>query len=395
MITVAYLFHKNAADPAVQSGRPASILKHLLAQGVIVHPVFPLETSLSRGSTLKKALYRIVGRKYRGDREPRYLSAVASEFVRRTRAVPYDIAFSPGSEAVSRLDISRPIAFCADATFANMVDYYGEFSGLSAEYVRQGHKQESDSLSRAALAVYPSEWAARSAIDYYHTDPGKVAVIPFGANFGAQNQRDQVHQWISDRDFDTLRLLFVGSSWRRKGGALVVEAARRLVANGSSVKLDIVSKDAPQSLRSVSWITLHGVVDPGMQDTARILGELFKAAHFVFIPSRAEAYGMAFAEANAFGVPAIGTATGGIPSVVRDGVNGFTLPLSAGAQDFADLICGLMSNRGQYQFICRRSFEEFEQRLNWRTFCANFLALANQCCEGLSRRTGAPADLRR
>jgi len=66
-------------------------------------------------------------------------------------------------------------------------------------------------------------------------------------------------------------------------------------------------------------------LDPGEPSSAGLLADLFKGAHFVFIPSRAEAYGMAFAEANAFGVPAIGTATGGIPSIIRDGFNGYTL----------------------------------------------------------------------
>jgi glycosyltransferase involved in cell wall biosynthesis len=391
MLKVAYLFQHDAANPAVQSGRPSSILANLAALGASVIPVFPLETRMTRGSTVKKALYRVVGRYYRGDREPRYLSAIAAEFERRTRGAHYDIAFCPGSEAVSSLDIPRPIAFCADATFANMIDYYWDFSSLSSEYVRKGHLQEAGALRRARLAIYPSEWAARSAVDFYRADPGRVAVIPFGANLGSQNRREQVHGWIAGRRFDTLRLLFVGRAWRRKGGDVVVEAAQRLVAKGFHVQLDIVSGEVPHRLRRMAWITHHGLLDPNKPATAGLLGGLFQSAHFVFIPSRAEAYGMAFAEASAFGVPAVGTATGGITSVVHDRVNGFTLPLTAGAQDFADLIAGTVSRREEYLALCRSSFEEFEKRLNWRTFCTRFLDLASQCCEGVAQGAGGRA----
>jgi glycosyltransferase involved in cell wall biosynthesis len=386
MIKIAYIYQQNAANPSVQSGRPASILKELTAMGATVHPVFPMETRMSRGSKLKKAFYRMSGRYYRGDREPGFLSAIASEFERRTRRTPYDIVFSPGSEAVSGLNIPRPIAFCADATFANMVDYYDDFSRLSAAYIRNGHHQEKAALRRAALAIYPSEWAANSALEFYQADPAKVAVIPFGANLGSQNRRVEVHGWIANRPLDRLRLLFVGRSWARKGGDIVVETAQRLVAKGYPLKLDLVTSEIPHRLRGMPWITQHGFLDPNQPDTTALLRDLFKAAHFVFIPSRAEAYGMTFAEASAFGVPAIGTTTGGIPSVVRNGGNGFTLPLSAGAPEFAELIAGTIAGREKYNDLCRNSFDEFEQRLNWRTFCARFLDLAHQHCEGIEQK---------
>jgi glycosyltransferase involved in cell wall biosynthesis len=384
---IAYLYQLDASDPGVQSGRPASILRNLTELGATVQPVFALGTRVSRLSTFKKALYRLMGRYYRGDRDPQYLSAIASEFDRQMQGKTYDMAFSPGSEAVSHLNISRPIAFCADATFANMIDYYWDFSSLPAEYIRKGHEQEAAALHRAALAIYPSEWAARSAIDYYRTDPRKVFVIPFGANLGSENERESVYRWIAEREFDELRLLFVGKSWRRKGGDLVLETARHLVARGHRVKLDIVCGEVPHRLNHPPWIRHHGLLDPGVPESRSILCGLFKAAHFVFIPSRAEAYGMTFAEASAFGVPAIGTETGGIPSVVHNAVNGFLLPLSSGAAEFSDLIASLVSNHDQYRLLCQRSFGEFEQSLNWKTFCARFLDLAGQCCGQLAHKS--------
>jgi glycosyltransferase involved in cell wall biosynthesis len=387
MLKIAYLYNLDASSPAVQSGRPASILRQLQALGNQIVPVFPLEARPSNGSTVKKAIYRAFGRYYRGDRDPHYLLAMAAEFGRRTRGQAFDLVFSPGSEAVSHLDVPQPVTFCADATFANMLDYYWDFSSLSEDYVRKGHEQESNALRRAALAVYPSSWAARSAVDVYGADPAKVAVIPFGANLGATNRRDQVNRWISGRRFETIRLLFVGKAWTRKGGNIVVETAKRLMARGFLVNLDVVSSEMPPEFGLLPWVTHHVYLDPNLPGPAAVLADLFKGAHFLFIPSRAEAYGLAFAEASAFGLPSVGTDTGGIPSVVTTGINGFTLPLSAGAPDFADRIGSLFSNREQYDLICRKSFDEFERRLNWKTFCERFLEVAQQACPQVSHPT--------
>ena len=58
--------------------------------------------------------------------------------------------------------------------------------------------------------------------------------------------------------------------------------------------------------------------------------------------------------------------------------------MSAGAQDYAELIARAIANRDQYYALCRSSFDEFERRLNWKVFCARFLDLAQQCCENVA-----------
>ncbi len=387
---ITYLFHRDASDPAVQSGRPASILEEFLANGVDVAPVFPLSTRPARSTVTKKIYYRLLRKHYRSDREPAYLDAVAAEFKSRTEGLSYDFVFSPGSEMVSRLRTDRPVAFCADATFANMVDYYWDFTNLSAEYLRKGHAQERNALGRASLAVYPSDWAARSAIEDYGTPPEKIAVIPFGANLGKHNTRAEVYEWISRRSRERLRLLFVGRHWERKGGELVLAAAYCLIKLGHAVAVDVVGCEVPARHRMLPWVRAHGKLNPGAPGEMTDLQRLFREAHYVFIPSRAEAYGLTFAEANAFGVPAVATATGGIPAVIRDGENGYLLPLSATGADYAEVIAAGFANEARYRQLCERSFQAFETRLNWKAFAKRFLELAAIRC-GLPPRRPRPA----
>ena len=369
---IAYVFHHDAANPAVQSGLPASSLAGLQRLGANIIPVFPL-AARPRRAVGKKIAARLVGQRYRTDREPAFLEAAAAEFEARTADEDFDLVYTPGSEIVGSLRTDRPIAFASDATFANMVDYYWDFTRLSPEYLRMGHEQEAAAIAKASLCIYAAEWAAKSAINDYGADPAKVVVIPFGANIGQDNTWPEVRSWIEARPRDQLRLLFVGRHWERKGGDILVHAAYCLAKLGHKVRVDIVGCPIPARHRNLPWLHGHGLLSPRVAGDMAKLHDLFTQAHFVFVPSRAECYGMTFAEANAYGVPAISTDTGGICGVVKDGYNGHLLPLDADGPAYADLIASVFANASHYDRLCAQSFEAFARHYNWSNFCRKFV----------------------
>ncbi len=369
---IAYVFHHDAANPAVQSGLPASSLAGFQRLGANIIPVFPL-ASRPRRAIAKKISARLVGQRYRTDREPGFLEAAAAEFEARTADEDFDLVYTPGSEIVGSLRTDRPIAFASDATFANMVDYYWDFTRLTPEYLRMGHEQEAAAIAKASLCVYAADWAAKSAINDYGADPSKVVVIPFGANIGQDNTWPEVRSWIEARPRDHLRLLFVGRHWERKGGDILVHAAYCLAKLGHKVRVDIVGCPVPARHRNLPWLHGHGLLSPRVAGDMAKLHDLFTQAHFVFVPSRAECYGMTFAEANAYGVPAISTDTGGICGVVKDGYNGHLLPLDADGPAYADLIASAFVNASHYERLCAQSFEAFARHYNWSNFCRKFV----------------------
>lgn len=371
---IAYVFHQDAANPAVQSGLPASSLAGLQRLGANIIPVFPLSTR-PRRAVAKKLLSRFVGRRYRTDREPAYLAAAAEEFDARTADEDFDLVYTPGSEIVGALRTNRPVAFASDATFANMVDYYWDFTNLSPEYIRMGHEQEAAAIAKASLCVYSADWAAKSAINDYGADPEKVVVIPFGANIGQDNTWPEVRRWIESRPRDELRLLFVGRHWERKGGDILVHAAYCLSKLGHKVRVDVVGCPIPTRHQSLPWLHGHGLLSPRVAGDVARLHELFTRAHFVFVPSRAECYGMTFAEANAYGIPAISTDTGGVCGVVKDGYNGHLLPIDAQGPAYADLIASTFANPDHYERLCAQSFEAFARHYNWSAFCRKFVSV--------------------
>lgn len=91
-------------------------------------------------------------------------------------------------------------------------------------------------------------------------------------------------------------------------------------------------------------------------------------AHFLFLPSRAEAYGQAFCEAAAFGVPVIGSTAGGIPTIIRDGETGYVRPADTPATEFALLIQDALASPAHYARMAGAARDDYRERLNWDRF---------------------------
>lgn len=365
---VAYAYEFDAADPMVQSGRPAAIRNALTRRGAKVLTVFPLNQSLKWLYAPKALYYRRMGKIYRFDRAPGFLHSIAWQARRRLRSLQPDVVFTPGSLLAAKLRVASPVVFCADATFANVLDVYDSFSNCAPEFIAHGHALERDALSHCAAAIYPSEWAARSAIEDYGADPARVHVVPFGANVDAPDSAT-VDGWIAARDLSVLRFLFVGREWERKGADTVLATCSRLHAAGYGISLDLVGINQPP-VALPAWAHNHGLLDKRNPDQRARLQILYANSHFFFVPSQAENYGMAFCEAAAHGLPSLSTDVGGIPTIVRHGKTGYTLSPQASSSEWAAMLTQTVENPEAYRAMARASRADYETRLNWDAFGA-------------------------
>jgi glycosyltransferase involved in cell wall biosynthesis len=354
---VAYIYDLLADDVTIQSGRPWSILKQLERRADL-ETVFPLSHHVQYAFMPKRLAYRMVHRTYRADREPAVLRSLARQVTRRLNNRNVDRIFAPGSHVLSFLDLDVPKVLCADATFASMIGQYDGFCNCAPEYLRQGHEQEARALENCAAAIFPSEWAAHSAINDYSIDARKVHVVPFGANLEVPSPA-AIDDAIKNRAFDTFRILFVGRDWKRKGGDLVLRAAELARADGVPVEVDIVGPDRiPGDLPSyVHW---HGLILKRTSDGRERFEKLFLDAHLMFVPSRAENFGMTFCEAAAYGLPSLTTNVGGI--------TGWILPVEADARAYADVIGRCFSDQEAYRRLARSSRAYYEDNLTWDAF---------------------------
>lgn len=179
----------------------------------------------------------------------------------------------------------------------------------------------SEGMRRDILAAYPS------------LDPDRVTVVYNGID---------LDRWRPLHDADKARALgidpdrpavvFVGRITRQKGLPYLLRAARMLPAD-VQVILCAGAPDTPEIMAEVS----HGVEQLQRErdgvvwlDRLLSLEELRVAltASTVFVcPSIYEPLGIVNLEAMACGLPVVGTATGGIPEVIVDGVTGRLVPI--------------------------------------------------------------------
>ena len=143
----------------------------------------------------------------------------------------------------------------------------------------------------------------------------------------------------------------------------MLEIAKMLFAEGVDVELDVVGCRPLGPFPD--FVKIHGFVSKATAEGRQLLDSLFSHAHFLINPARAECYGIVYAEASSFGLPSIATDVGGIPTVVKNGVNGQLFSLADSADKYCSYIKDVMSSRDQYRDLALSSFKEYENRLNW------------------------------
>ncbi|MBX3091268.1 MAG: glycogen synthase [Cryobacterium sp.] len=134
-------------------------------------------------------------------------------------------------------------------------------------------------------------------------------------------------------DPDRQSVVFVGRISRQKGLPYLLQAARDLPADVQLV-LCAGSPDTPELLAEVQGLVAalqaerSGIIWlDRLLSHEELLSVLSGATVFV-CPSIYEPLGIVNLEAMACGVPVVGTATGGIPEVVEDGITGRLVPIA-------------------------------------------------------------------
>jgi glycosyltransferase involved in cell wall biosynthesis len=159
-------------------------------------------------------------------------------------------------------------------------------------------------------------------------------------------------------------LLFVGRDWSRKGGDIAFQTLISLCERGFDAELVIVGSTPPPEIKHEK-LRVIPYLNKNIPQQRKQLDELFLNSNFFLFPTRADCSPIVICEANAFGLPVFTTDVGGIPTIIKNGINGYMLPVSASGDDYANLIVHNFSDRGVYENLVRSSREEYDRRLNW------------------------------
>jgi glycosyltransferase involved in cell wall biosynthesis len=353
-------------NPSSWSGLPHFIRRSLEGAGVEVETCL-LRDPIAIGSMLRYGYWKY----FRGKRYIRACeSALHKSYARQIegclRSVQVDAVFCPSSWPVAYCTTEVPVVFWTDACFAGMLNFYESFSDLAPPSVLAGHTAERAALRRCSRAIYPSNWAAASAREQYFADASKVRIVPFGANVVGAPALGEVRAIVERRDTGQCNLLLIGVDWERKGAEIAVETVKSLNERGHPARLTIIGCTPPRSEVLPPYVEVIPFVDKSTLVGSRRFNEICSRSHFLMMPSRAEAFGLAIVEGNYFGLPCLATDVGGIPSIVVNEVNGRLFNLKARGQNYCDYIVEVLRDPQRYQALAVGSAEYAQSQFSWK-----------------------------
>lgn len=359
---LAYLTSSDPLDKRSWSGIHHSIFSALQLEFGMVTPLGPWQPA----SLLKRDRYwsyfrRILtGKRFDYQHSERLAKAYSAYFSKRLVVSKADAVFAvSASTELALLDTKLPVYYAADATFANMVNYYPYYSSLTRESIRQGNEVQRLALEKCTAIFFPSNWVADSAMKDYGISSSRIHVIPFGANL------DEIPVPQTSASHDGINLLFVGVEWERKGGPKVIETVEALKKAGKKVHLTIIGCTPEVKDEHITVIPFLDKNNP--TDRKKLNGEFSKADFFI-LPTTAECFGVVFCEASAFGVPSLAADTGGVSGAVHEGVNGFLFPSDATGKDYARKIMELIADPDKLVAIKKSARSHYEKKLNWKSW---------------------------
>jgi glycosyltransferase involved in cell wall biosynthesis len=305
---------------------------------------------------------RITGKILATDHNRVLSRRLARFFESRLVAQHCDILFAPAASVeIADMRTDVPIVYSSDTTWADVIDYYPEYSGLSSIARLEGERIESAAITRADAIVYPSDWAVLSARDHYKSPAAKLHRIPFGANLEAVPSRAlALHHPLNGK----VNLLMVGVDWDRKGGPIAFECLLSLLERGIDVRLTVCGCVPPAEFNHPNMQVIP-FLNKNEAEQQQRMSRLFQDSHFLLFPTRAEAMGIVTCEASAHGLPSLVTETGGTRGALKEGVNGFLLPFAARGAAYADKILSVIADPACYQALVTSSRDEYENFLNW------------------------------
>ncbi|MDD3579721.1 MAG: glycosyltransferase family 4 protein [Desulfobacca sp.] len=203
-----------------------------------------------------------------------------------------------------------------------------------------------------------------------------VDVKAFRSRWDQTRQAQEVRHQYQLSDEPTV--LYVGKLRESKGVDLILGAMSRVwriipdavlvlvggteFGRGRTQRVTAFYKELCQQIdRAAGRIVLTGFIPPSQMPQAYLLGDLFVG------PSQiAEGLGMVFLEASASGLPIIATRMGGIPEVVKDGLNGVLLEEKDNPDELAQKMVMLLEDRERSRKIGEQGRLWVQQNFAWQ-----------------------------
>jgi glycosyltransferase involved in cell wall biosynthesis len=368
---IAFLSTYDSLDINNWSGSPFYIAKTLNEHFSDISFIGKLKGKTFLINILRKLYFSKINRKiFYEERTEQVLRYYAKQIEAKLACSNFDLIISIGVLPIAFLKTNIPIITIADANFNAMVNYY--MKHLCKFSINSGNNIELRGFNNSKFIVFASDWAAETAIDFYKICKDKVNVIPFGANLDNIPTIDKLKNSISN----PFEILFIGKEWERKGGSVALETFLQLNRLGIDTNLTIIGSIPPNPISSPKlkiypFLNKNNEIDRAKFNSIMLNTDIF------LMPSKEECYGIVFCESNAYGIPCFSTVTGGIPTIIKDGINGFLFPITADANVYTQKILEIINDDKSFIKLRKNSRQRYDELLNWNAFGTSLSNLIN------------------
>ena len=227
------------------------------------------------------------------------------------------------------------------------------FPALKRDVLVRHSERQRRFFADATRIFAMSRWLADSLVTHSGVTPAQVRVVHAGRNAPLVERSP-------NGKGEGRRLLFIGRDFHRKGGDLVVDALELLRSQyDPALTLTVAgpaswpgSSPPPSGVNFVGAVSLTEVAD-------------LQANHDLFVmPSRFEAFGIAFLEALASGTPCIGRDAYAMPEIIEPGVNGALIGREDGAAEVAEAVVNVLEDDPLRQ-RCIDNRDEVARATSW------------------------------
>jgi hypothetical protein len=227
----------------------------------------------------------------------------------------------------------------------------------SEELVESGIRRDLEVWNLSDVVLAASDFV-RDSLIRLGCPADRIALVPYGLH----------DDWMAEPVPPVPgRVLFVGSVGLRKGNHYFAEACRLLRDRGVQTDFRVVGpfdrRGGSSQSEGLASPIFEGPHYVGQVPRAQVREEFARADVFAF-PTVAEGFGLAHLEALACGVPVVTTPNCG--SVVRDGVDGFVVPIRDTVA-LADRIQQIVLDRALRERMSRNARERAAQ-YSWKHY---------------------------
>ena len=233
--------------------------------------------------------------------------------------------FAPGTRPAT-----QPYTVFTDNTYSLTKRHFPGWAPLPARQSRRWAELEALTCRDARYVFVPSDLVRDTMIADYGCDPERVVRVGFGTAIYEPE--------LPPRSWDTQVALFVGIQFARKGGPTLLEAWAKVARELPDAELWVVGPKSGPGVKlppGVRWL--------GYVSGRQALGDLYRRASVLVLPSIFDPYPNVLREAMGHGLPCVGSDSGGIPEIIVEGETGLLAPVGE-PEPLAQALVDLLGN---------------------------------------------------